>query len=82
MNKRTTWWLLVAALLVFDVVTVVFHLVSPLWQAMLLGFTAMVLTGIAVLRWLDWRMRRGHSREAYAALARNRAGRDGPSPVS
>lgn len=81
MNRTMTWWLLVAALLVFDVVTVVFHLFSPWWQAMLFGFTALVLTGYAVLRWLDWRMRREHSRDAYAALARKRQGREGPAPV-
>ena len=70
MNRTVTWWLLAALLVIFDVVTVVFHLMEPRGQAVLLGASAVLLAGFGVLRWLDWRMHRAHARAAYADLAR------------
>lgn len=59
-------------------VTVAFHLVDPVWQAVLLGASALLLGGWGVLRWLDARMHRAHSRAAFAHLARLREGRVPP----
>lgn len=81
MNRMTTWWVLAALLVVFDVVTVVFHLVAPVWQAVLLGVSAVLLAGFGVLRWLDWRMHRAHARAAYAHLAGVRRERGTVKPV-
>ncbi len=78
MSRRTTWWLLVGLLVVFDVVTVAFHLLEPVGQAVLLGASAVLLGGWGVLRWLDARMHRAHSRAAFAELARLREGRAPP----
>ncbi|HST57763.1 MAG TPA: hypothetical protein VLK84_03675 [Longimicrobium sp.] len=72
MSRRNTWWLLVGLLIVFDVVTIVFHLLEPAGQAVLLGATVVLLAGWGVLRWLDARMHRAHSRAAFADLARLR----------
>ncbi|HEY0019794.1 MAG TPA: hypothetical protein VGC13_26075 [Longimicrobium sp.] len=69
MSRRVTWWLLVGLLVVFDVVTVVFRLLEPAAQAVLLVASAMLLGGWGVLRWLDARMHRAHSRAAFASLA-------------
>lgn len=81
MNRTVTWWVLAGLLVVFDVVTVAFHLFTPLWQTVLLGASAVLLAGFGLLRWMDWRMRRDHARAAYAALARLRGRREPPSPV-
>lgn len=77
MNRARTWWVLAGLLVVFDVVTVAFRLVEPRWQAVLLGASAVLLAGFGLLRWLDWRMRRAHSRAAFAELARMRSGGGG-----
>ncbi len=82
MSRRTTWWLLVGLLLVFDVVTVAFHLVNPAGQAVLLGATAVLLAGWGVLRWLDARMHRAHALAAFAGLARLREGRTPPDAAA
>ena len=82
MNPTVKWWLLVALLVVFDVVTVVFHLFAPVWQGVLLAFSAVVLGGFGVLRWLDWRMHREHARAAFAQLARLRQRRPPHGEVS
>ena len=79
MNRTVRWWLLAALLVVFDVVTVVFHLFTPVWQGVLLGVSALLLGGFGVLRWLDWRMHRDHSRAAFAELARQRRGSPPPN---
>lgn len=78
MSRRVTWWLLVGLLIVFDVVTVAFHLLEPPGQAVLLGASAMLLGGWGLLRWLDARMHRAHARAAFAHLARLRGGRAPP----
>jgi len=78
-NRTVTWWLLAGLLVVFDVVTVAFHLLDPVWQAVLLGAIAVLLAGLGVLRWLDWRMHRAHSRAAFDHLARVRRKRGGPN---
>lgn len=78
MNRTVRWWLLAALLVAFDIVTVVFHLFEPVWQGVLLGASAVLLGGLGVLRWLDWRMHRDHSSAAFAELARMR--RDRPPP--
>jgi hypothetical protein len=78
MKRRITWWLLVGLLVAFDVVTVVFHLLEPAGQAVLLGASAVLLGGWGLLRWLDVRMHRAHAREAFADLARLREARIPP----
>lgn len=78
MKRNVAWWLLAGLLVVFDVVTVVFHLMDPAWQAVLLGASAVLLGGFGVMRWLDWRMHRAHSRAAFADLARLRRERTSP----
>jgi hypothetical protein len=80
-NRNATWWLLAGLLVVFDVVTVVFHLFDPVWQAVLLSVSAVLLAGFGVLRWLDWRMHRAHSRAAYDDLARVRRERGRPTDL-
>jgi hypothetical protein len=75
MTRRAWTWLLVGLLLVFDVVTVVYRLVSPAWQTVILGATALLLAGMGVLRLLDWRMHRQHEARARADLARFRRSR-------
>ncbi|HEU4452911.1 MAG TPA: hypothetical protein VFR81_07615 [Longimicrobium sp.] len=67
MNRRVTWWLMVTLVLVLDVVTVVFHLLAPPWQGILLGASGVVIAAFLAIRVLDWRMQRRHRREAYAA---------------
>lgn len=81
MNRTAAWWMLAGLLVVFDVVTVVFRLVAPVWQAVLLGVSALLLAGFGLLRWMDRRMRRAHARAAHAALARLRGRREPPSPI-
>ncbi len=66
MSRRAWWWLLVALLLVFDVVTVVFHLVAPGWQIAILGVTAVLLGVYGALRLVE---RRAHRRDAASARA-------------
>ena len=78
MNRSVRWWLLAALLVVFDIVTVVFHLFAPVWQGVLLAASAVLLGGFAVLRLLDWRMHREHSRAAFAQVARLRRERRPP----
>lgn len=78
MSRRFTWWLLVGLLVVFDVVTVVFRLLEPAGQAVLLVASALLLGGWGVLRWLDARMHRAHSRASFADLARLRERRGPP----
>ncbi len=75
MTRRAWTWLLVGLLLAFDVVTVVYRLVSPGWQMAILGATALLLAGMGVLRLLDWRMHRQHEAQARAELARFRRAR-------
>jgi Flp pilus assembly protein TadB len=70
MNRNATWWLMVALVLVFDVVTVVFHLLAPPWQGALLVASGVFIAAFLMIRALDWRMRREHRRLAYAALGR------------
>jgi hypothetical protein len=70
MNRTATWWLMVALLVVFDVVTVVFHLLAPPWQGMLLAASGVVIAAFLAIRLLDWRMQREHRRAAYAAAGR------------
>ena len=67
MNRRVTWWLMVALVLVLDVVTVVFHLLAPPWQGILLGASGAIVAAFLAIRAQDWRMQRRHRREAYAA---------------
>lgn len=81
MSRTVTWWVLAGLLVMFDVVTVVFHLAAPVWQAVLLGVSAVLLGGVGLLRWMDWRMRRAHARAACAALARLRGRQEPPSPT-
>jgi hypothetical protein len=80
-NRTVTWWLLAGLLVVFDVVTVALHLFDPLWQAVLLGASAVLLGGFGALRWLDWRMHRAHSRGAFDDLARVRRERGGANDL-
>jgi hypothetical protein len=70
MNRTVTWWLAIAMLVVFDVVTVVFHLLAPPWQGMLLAASGVVIAAFLTIRALDWRMQREHRRLAYAAVRR------------
>jgi hypothetical protein len=70
MNRTATWWLMLALLLVFDVVTVVFHLLAPPWQGVLLAASGVVIAALLAIRALDWRMQREHRRLAYAAVGR------------
>jgi len=70
MRRTVTWWGMVAVLLLFDVVTVVFHLLAPPWQGVLLAASGVFIAAFLAVRALDWRMRREHRRLAYAALAR------------
>lgn len=81
MNRTVRFWLLAALLVVFDVVTVVFHLFTPGWQGVLLTASAVLLGGMGLLRWLDWRMHRAHSRASFADLARQRRERRPPHAV-
>jgi hypothetical protein len=70
MNRTTMWWVMLALLLVFDVVTVVFHLLAPPWQGALLAASGVLIASFLAVRALDWRMQREHRRLAYATLGR------------
>lgn len=76
MSRRAWWWLLLGVLLVFDVVTVVYRLVTPGWQFAILGLTALPLAGYGALLLLDRRMQRSHEARALEQLERVRAARE------